>query len=90
LKPAFDLFQRRLTSAATGKSCRFVCLAGVDPLISPAERTCAPLDFGHKPKSRSALSAAGLLADWAMQANPGQRHVIPGFYPGRHFIPVCL
>jgi len=65
-------------------------LAAMDPLISPAERTRAPLDFGHKPKSRPTLAAAGLLADRAMQANLGQRRVEPGFYPGRHFIPVRL
>jgi hypothetical protein len=67
-----------------------VRLAAVDPLISPAEWARAPLDFGHKPKCRPPLLAAGAPADRAMQTNLGQHHVNPGFRPDRHFIPVRL
>jgi hypothetical protein len=60
----------------------------MDPLISPAERAHAPLDFGHKPKGRPLLPAAGLPANRAMQANIGQHRVNPGFYTDRHFVPI--
>jgi hypothetical protein len=64
---------------------RFVRFAAIDPFVSAAEWTNAAFDFGHQPKSRPALAAAGLFADRAIRANFGQRHVNSACAPGRHY-----
>jgi hypothetical protein len=68
----------------------FVRLAAMDPLIGPAERAQPGFDALHQPEGEPALLPAGAPTDRAICANSGQRRVNPGFYPGRHFIPVCL
>jgi hypothetical protein len=72
------------------RTYRFMRLAAIHPFVSPAKRARSVFDPGYKPKSYPQLPAAGAPTDRAMQANLGQYRVNPGFYPGRHFIPVRL